>query len=100
MKTTLVLPDPRMAALKRRAAERKTSLSSLATELLQRGLDERPAVAEYVPNFPVFKNTGLPPVDISDREALYDLLEAERDERLYGIRPAPTAAASDAAAQG
>ena len=89
MKTTLLLPDPLMLALKRRAAERGTSLSALATELLQRGLDEpRRADPAYEPNFPVFKGTGLPSVDISDRGALYDFLEAERDARLYGIRPA------------
>jgi len=29
---------------------------------------------------------GWPPkVNIADREALYDFLEAERDERLYGV---------------
>lgn len=87
MKTTLILPDPLMVALKRRAAERGTSLSALAAELLRRGLDEKPQTP-YEPNLPVFKGTGLPLVDISDREALYDFLEADRDARLYGIRPA------------
>ncbi|GJG88984.1 hypothetical protein tb265_41650 [Gemmatimonadetes bacterium T265] len=96
MKTTLILPDPLMVALKRRAAERKTSLSALATELIQRGLDEPPRThAAYKPNFPVFENTGLPLVDISDREALYDVLNAERDARLYGLHPASSSSRSD-----
>ena len=82
MKTTLVLPDPLMVALKRRAAERRTSLSALATELLQRGLDERPAPAEYVPNFPVFK-TGPALVDLPDMRAVRDMLDEEKDRRLY-----------------
>lgn len=82
MKTTLILPDPLMVALKRRAAERGTSLSALATELLQQGLDDRPATAEYVPNFPVFE-TGPALLDLSDMKVVRDALDEEKDRRLY-----------------
>ena len=82
MKTTLILPDPLMVALKRRAAERGTSLSALAAELLQRGLDDKPR-APYKPNFPVFKGTGPELVDLSDMKAVRDVLDEEKDRRLY-----------------
>lgn len=82
MKTTLILPDPLMVALKRRAAERGTSLSALAAELLRRGLDEQPR-APYEPNFPVFHGTGPALVDLSDWNAVQDTLNAERDARFY-----------------
>lgn len=85
LKTTLLIPDPRVTALKRRAAERGTSLSALAVELLRRGLGEK-AQALYEPNFPVFRNTGSALVDVADREQLHRVLDAERDARLCGMR--------------
>ncbi|MDQ6925770.1 MAG: hypothetical protein M3154_06000 [Candidatus Eremiobacteraeota bacterium] len=83
MKTTLILPDPLMVALKRRAAERGTSLSALATELLQGGLDaRRSGTATYVPNFPVL-DTEPWLLDTSDLRAVRDALDEEKDRRLY-----------------
>lgn len=85
MKTTLIIPDPVFDDLKRQAAKRGTTLSALATELLRKGLSARPKPAK-LPPLPSF-NMGWPPkVNVADRDALYDLLEAERDERLYGIK--------------
>jgi len=85
MKTTLIIPDPVFRDLKRRAAERNETLSALATEYLRQGLratrkPKRPFT------FPTFKMGWPPRVDISNREALYDLLDAERDQRLYGAQ--------------
>lgn len=82
MKTTLILPDPLMAALKRRAAERGTSLSALAVELLRRGLDEKPR-EPYRANFPVF-DAGPALLDLANKDELRDALSAEKDARLYG----------------
>jgi hypothetical protein len=36
-----------------------------------------------MPPLPSF-NAGRPLVDVANRDALYDVLDAERDERLYG----------------
>ena len=82
MKTTLIIPDPVFRDLKRRAAERNETLSALVTEYLVRGMrDARKPKRRF--RFRTFK-MGPPKVNVADREALYDLLEAERDARLYG----------------
>ena len=85
MKTTLIIPDPVFDDLKRQAAKRGTTLSALAAELLHKGLAERPKPVK-LPPLPSFKMGWPPKVDIADRNALYDVLDAERDERLYGIK--------------
>jgi len=82
MKTTLIIPDPVFRDLKRQAIERGATLSELAAELLRKGLAERPKSVR-LPPLPSFK-MGPPRVNVADREALYDVLDAERDARLYG----------------
>ncbi len=82
VKTTLVIPDPVFRDLKRRALERKETLSALATEYLIQGLRETRKPKRPF-RFPTF-SAGSPKVNVADREALYDLLEAERDARMYG----------------
>jgi hypothetical protein len=82
MKTTLIIPDPVFRDLKRNAAKRGTTMSELAAELLRKGLDERPKPSR-LPPLPSF-NAGRILVDVADRDALYDVLDAERDARLYG----------------
>ena len=82
MKTTLIIPDPVFRDLKRRAAERRTTLSELAAQFLREGLREK-AKRKRLPRLPSFK-MGPPLVDIADREALYRVLEADRHARLYG----------------
>jgi len=82
MKTTLIIPDPVVRDLKRYAAKRGTTMSELASELLRQGMAERPKPAR-LPPLPSFK-AGPLLVDVANRDALYDLLEAERDKRLYG----------------
>jgi hypothetical protein len=80
MKTTLIIPDPVFRELKRRAAERGTTMSELTTELLRKGLADhrKPKRAPPLPSF----NMGWPPkVNIADRDALYEFFDAERDER-------------------
>ena len=82
MKTTLLIPDPVFDDLKRQAAKRGTTLSALAAELLRKGLTERPKPIK-LPPLPKF-NAGSAWVDVADRDALYDVLDAERDAQLYG----------------
>ena len=81
MKATLNIPDPIIRDLKRRAAERGTTMSELATELLYKGLAERPKPARLRP--PRSFDMGRAKVDVADRDALNDLLDSERDAKLY-----------------
>jgi hypothetical protein len=85
VKTTLLIPDSVFDDLKRQAAKRGMTLSALAAELLRKGLSERPKRFK-LPPLPSFKVGWPPKVDIADRDDLYDVLDAERDERLYGIK--------------
>ncbi len=81
MKTTLIIPDPIFRDLKHRAAERGETLSALVSEYLRQGLRESRKLQGPF-RFPTF-SAGLPKVDVADRQALYDVLDAERDARLY-----------------
>ena len=82
MKTTLIIPDPVFRDLKQRAADRNETMSTLVTEYLLLGLraNRKPKSTFRFPTFSV----GQPRVDVANREALLDLLDRERDERLYG----------------
>ncbi len=72
MKTTLVLPDNLVRTIKRRAAERGTTLSQVVAEALTRGLEAAPTVD--LPPLPTHR-MGKPRVDVADRNALYDAME-------------------------
>ena len=76
MKTTLIIPDPVFRELKRRAAERGETLSSLVTEWVRQGLSAGPKPKRpfRLPSFSV----GRLLVDVANREALYDALDAEQ----------------------
>ena len=82
MKTTVIIPDPVFRDLKRRAADRNETMSALVTEFLVQGLHESEKPKRPF-RFPTF-SAGQPRVDVDNREALLDLLDRERDERLYG----------------
>ena len=68
MKTTLILPDHLMRELKRRAARRGQTLSSVVAEVVRRGLAQPDQSAELTP-LPVHR-LGRPKVNIADRDAL------------------------------
>lgn len=72
MKTTLMLPDNLVRAIRRRAAERGTTLSQIVAEALARGLEAGPATT-VVP-LPTHR-MGKPLVDLADRNALLDAIE-------------------------
>jgi hypothetical protein len=84
MNVTLIIPDPVFRALKRRAAERDETMSALVTEYLAQGLRETRKPKRPF-RFPTFK-MGPPRLNVANREELYEVLEAERDARLYGTR--------------
>ena len=75
-----------MERLKEEAVRRKTTMTALIEAGIQRILAEGEApvpAGDELPPLPV-ANMGEPLVDIADREALYEVLDRERDERLYG----------------
>ena len=74
MKTTLILPDNLVRTIKRRAAERGTTLSQVVAEALTRGLEAAPTID--LPPLPTHR-MGKPKVDVADRNALYDAMEGD-----------------------
>ena len=71
MKTTLMIPDNLVRTIKRRAAERGTTLSQIVAEALARGLEAAPT-PDLAP-LPTHR-MGKPRVDVADRNALYDAM--------------------------
>ena len=74
MKTTLVIDDGVMRALKQRAAREGKTMSALVEAALRSFLRER-AKPRKLPPLPVFSSGLL--VDIDDREELYRAMEEE-----------------------
>jgi hypothetical protein len=73
MKTTLIIPDHLMRELKRRAADRGETLSSIVAETLSQGLRAPPRPNEIAP-LPVHR-MGRARVDVADRDALFRAME-------------------------
>ena len=74
-----------MERLKEEAARRKTTMTALVEAGIRRILadgETPPPAGGELPPLPMH-DMGEPLVDIADREALHEVLERERDERLY-----------------
>ncbi len=74
MKTTIELPDQLLIAAKKEAAERRIPLRALVEEALRKQLysDDDHHRLEVIT-----AEGGLPPgLDVTDREAMYDWLDA------------------------
>lgn len=84
MKATFLIPDLVHRELKRYAAKRGATISEVATEMIRKGLANR-SKPTRLPPLPSF-NMGRMLVDVADRDALYDVLDAVRDTRLYGTK--------------
>jgi hypothetical protein len=82
MKTTLNISDEIMRRVKEAAVRSKTTMSAYIEGALRMQLDRAEQPTE-LPPLPRFHSGGYL-VDISDGRALRDLLDAEKDERLYG----------------
>jgi ribbon-helix-helix CopG family protein len=80
MRTTLNLDDDLMRAAKREAAARGVTLTKVIEAALRAELAPRPAQNDFRLQLPVVHGRRPPRVDVSDREALYELMEepAER----------------------
>jgi hypothetical protein len=74
MKTTLIIPDRIFRELKRRAAQRRATLSEVVAETLLRGLEERDRDSTPLDPLPAW-DMGAPKVDLADRDALYRVME-------------------------
>jgi len=74
MKTTLIIPDRIFRELKRRAAQRRSTLSEVVAETLLRGLDEGSRGSARIEPLPTH-DMGAPRVDLADRDALYRVME-------------------------
>ena len=85
-KTTINIEDAIMERLKGEAVRRKTTMTALIEagirHVLAEGEKPVPGSGE-LPPLPSY-DMGEPLVDVADREALYEVLDRERDERLYG----------------
>ena len=75
-RTTLILEDRRLLEIKRLAAERGQTLSSLVDEFLAEGLKRARTPKRRSSTLPVF-NMGGPRINIADRDHLLDVLERE-----------------------
>ena len=82
METTLILDDAVVRELREEAARRGTTLSALVETAVRRILTERPTPEtetepDELPPLPSW-NLGKPLVDVADREALDEVIDAER----------------------
>lgn len=84
MRTTLNVDDELMKRTRQLAKRRGKTL----TEVFEAALREHLAQAdhpttEYELELPVFEGTAPPLVDLADRAALYEAMEADVDRRRY-----------------
>ena len=76
MRTTLDIDDPVLRELKRRQRAEGKSLGKVASELLARALTE-PGEAKPVPKFEWIAQAMGARVDLADKEALYQAMDAD-----------------------
>ena len=75
MKTTLIIDNKLMAKIKSAAAEQRTTLSKMVEALLRKGMSmDINSTKKKIEPLPKFK-CGQAKIDISNRNALYDLLD-------------------------
>ncbi|MAE70304.1 MAG: hypothetical protein CME06_07515 [Gemmatimonadetes bacterium] len=74
MKTTMIIDDGVMARLRQEAAKQGRPMSELVESALRRFL-QRPRTTAELPDLPSFDGGGAI-VDVSDRDALYQAMEA------------------------
>jgi hypothetical protein len=78
MKTTLNLDDRLLTRAKALAAREGTTLTAIVEDALRARLATKPrARPEVRLTFPTVKGTAAPGVDIADRDALFDVLDAD-----------------------
>lgn len=79
MKTTIDIDDRLLERAKRHAAAHGTTLRAVIEEALRARLAPRPqARAQYRFEPPTVRGSRPPAIDVTDRNALYDLLDDRR----------------------
>jgi hypothetical protein len=78
MRTTLDLDDELVRAVKKAAADSGRTMTDVIEDSLRETLLRPSAKTPYRLKLPTFKGRLRPGVDITDRNALYDLME-DRD---------------------
>ena len=80
MRTTLNLDDTLMRAVKRRAADSGLTITRIIEASLRETLarDEAARVRPFRLRLPVVKGRPRQGVDLSDRDALYEIMEGRR----------------------
>jgi hypothetical protein len=79
MRTTLDIRDALLAAAKRRAAEKGTTLTAVVEDALAAALlPARRKGEPYRLEWKVHRGKLLPGVDVSDRDRLLDVMEGRR----------------------
>ena len=73
-RTTVILQDRRLADLKRLAAERGETLSSLVDQFLAEGINRSRAPRRRLTRLPAFR-MGAPLVNIDDRDQLFEAMD-------------------------
>jgi hypothetical protein len=73
-RTTLTIEDRLLRELKKKAAEEGRTLQAVANDLLRRSLMAPPR-EPYRLNIRAWKATELPGVNLTDRDALFDLMD-------------------------
>jgi hypothetical protein len=75
VRTTLNLDDHLLRSAKKEAAERGVTLTSLIEDALRAALATQQGRSDYNLCLPVVKGRRPPAVDVSDRDAVYELME-------------------------
>lgn len=75
-RTTLALDAPVLRDLKKRAADEGRTLQEVANDLLRQAL-RRPRGTRYRLQLQGWKGRPQPGVDLTDRDALFDLMDRE-----------------------
>jgi Arc/MetJ family transcription regulator len=78
MRTTVDINDELLRAAKLRAAQQKTSLKAVIEHALRRHLGHRDHSEEYRLSWAVEDGEMAPGVDLTDRDALFDLMDGRR----------------------
>jgi len=79
MKTTLDLEDGLLLQAKRLAAQKGKTLTAFVEEALRaRILPETRSRGRFRLRLPTEKGTAPPAIDVSDRDALYELMDSGR----------------------
>ena len=82
VRTTIDLPDELFRRVKKKAAEENITLRELIERALRSHLGGYKRSKDYRFNFHPFRGKGLQPgvneTDLSDRDRLFDLMEARR----------------------